>query len=230
MHFYQDISHFRAPYKNYQTIAGFGAVDPSVPAPTDPTAAITVKGEDGILRYNAATIEFIRSRLMYYAALPVSDTVVRAEQFNEQTLAQAAADPKIMEGLLKSSVEMWVREKIAAGFAVYVPFSFLYPTTESTAGVGIQIAAVPATDYAAAVEYSKVPVGAFLADPKDGWKTAAPPNGKGTTPVVPAGLADPKHALIALAIVGGAGIAAWGINKVMKRRGYRPVLSGSLAR
>jgi hypothetical protein len=229
MRFYQDISHFRAPYKNYQTIAGFGVVDTgaaAAPPVADPIGQVTVLGEDGILRFNAASVTFIRNQMLAFQAVGVSESVIKIKQYDEQLLAQAAQDATVMENVLKGSVEQWIREKIAAGFAIYAPLSILWPSTATATESGIQIAAVPASDYAQAKEWSKLKIGAFVADPKDGWKTSGIPG-----EIIPAGIADPKHALIALAIVGGAGLVFFGISKVMKRRGYgRPALAGSLAR
>lgn len=229
MRFYQDISHFRAPYKNYQTLAGLGLEtdNPTAPAAEDPIfATMATVGEDGIRRFKPELVASIRAMLPAYNGVWLNDSTIRIEPFDAAALAQAAKDPAAAEFLKSRSADKWVSDKIAAGFAIYAPFSIIAPNTQTLSGAGIQIAAVPASDYEKAKEASKIPIGAFLADPKGGWGSKSAP-----AEVLPAGVSDPKHALIALAIIGGAGILFFGINKVMQRRKFgRPALAGSLAR
>lgn len=229
MRFYQDISHFRAPYKNYQTLAGFGA-DTGAPAATPAWAQYASKGEDGILYFNEETKKGIYQQLLYTAALPVSENVIRAETLNPATIAEAAkpGNESILEAILKSSAAYWVDQKIAAGFGIAMPFTAINVAGQAGTPAGLQIAAMSAGDYQQAVDLSNAGIGAVYAKPKAGWSI---PAGQKPSEVLPAGVSDPKHALIALAIVGGAGILFFGISKVMERRRFgRSALSGSLAR
>jgi hypothetical protein len=229
MHYYQDISHFRAPYKNYQTMAGFGLETgtPATPAAEDPAVAmIATMGEDGIRRFRPELVTSVRAMLVAYNGIWLNDSTIRIEPFDAQAVTQASKDPTTAAFLKSRSADKWVSDKIADGFAIYAPFSIIAPNTQTLSGAGIQIGAVQASDYENAKEASKLPIGAFLADPKAGWGSKAKPG-----EVRPAGVSDPKHALIALAIIGGAGVLFFGINKLMKRRGYgSSALSGSLAR
>jgi len=228
MRFYQDISHFRAPYKNYQTLAGFGA-DTGAPAAPPAWAQFASKGEDGILYFNELTKKGIYQQLLYTAAIPVSENVIRAETLNPQTLAEAQKPENvaILEAILKSSAAYWVDQKIAAGFGIAMPFTAINVASQAGTPAGLQIATMSPADYQQAVALSNSGIGAVYAKPKAGWTLPA----GAPAEVLPAGISDPKHALIALAIVGGAGILFFGISKVMERRRFgRSALSGSLAR
>lgn len=228
MRFYQDISHFRAPYKNYQTLAGFGA-DTGAPAAPPAWSQYASKGEDGILYFNDVAKKGIYQQLLYTAALPVSENVIRAETLNPQTLAEAQKPENvaILEAILKSSAAYWLDQKIAAGFGIAMPLTALNVAGQAGTPAGLQIAAVSPGDYQQMVDMSNSGIGAVYAKPKAGWTIPA----GAPAEVLPAGISDPKHALIALAIIGGAGILFFGVSRVMKRRQFgRPTLSGSLAR
>lgn len=229
MRFYQDISHFRAPYKNYQTLAGLGLEQGTAQgAPTNPYAQFITKGEDGVVYFNDVAKKGIYQQLLYTAAIPVSENVIRAETLNPQTLDEARKPENValLEAILKSSAAYWVDQKIAAGFGIAMPFAALAVAQQAGTPAGLQIATMSPADYQQAVDLSNSGIGAVYAKPKAGWTVPGKP-----AEVLPAGVSDPKNALIALAIIGGAGILFFGVAKVMERRRFgRSALSGSLAR
>lgn len=141
MRYYQDVSHFRAPYKNvpvgglggivYQNgrRVGFGAVDEMPPPPgpmtEDDVNKLIVRGDDGLWRFRPDAADIIKRALAVYGAIftnlptdPSLPAVLTAKYTTEEIgIAKQSKDAAL--SLYQRSAIKWMQDQIDAGRIVF---------------------------------------------------------------------------------------------------------------
>ena len=205
MHIYQDVSHFRAPYKSLLSVAGFGADTIDMAAAWAAMTEVDVNGERW---WRLATAKIIwanmASQLCVVQGTPTADS--GCFTILDPPVSVVGGFPP--QGLIQSGVTV--------NGAVYASVENAIPSTTSPkllcasktpASPGAQFARIyPAPAYLAAVPYTPA---------------AVQPG------VAPAGDTDwLENLAIVAGIAVGLGVAAWALKKYSKRGGP---LSGKLA-
>jgi hypothetical protein len=168
-HIYQDPSHFRTPLRDLRALVGFG-VDTGIPPAID---AATEIDSSGIRHYRESVAPQVAGMLYGYLAKSPDelttnvtglDTVL-VKPFTPEEIASASAGDELSKQIMANfNALKWAQERAAAGMAVFVPFSVLWPTTD-TANNGVLLGAMLASDRASMAAASAMPIGAFLMDP-----------------------------------------------------------------
>lgn len=163
MHVYSDISHFRAPYRNW-AVHGFGQTP-------DQIAEVSAVGADGVRRYNSGWRDTILGMLNGYKTTFITSTQVKVTPFSQAEIQQASQSAEAAAFLESLRADLWVAQKVSEGYAVMVPFSFLFDQAGALASeTGLQLGATPASDKAsmkAASDFPSpdAPLGAYVAEP-----------------------------------------------------------------
>jgi hypothetical protein len=191
MHTYSDISHFRAPYRNV-AVHGFGQ-EPAQPQKINEVSEVSA---DGVRRYKAGWRETIMWMLSTYRYIFLTNTQVKLTPMTQSELQAAEQSAEAGALLASMRADRWVEQKVREGYAVMVPFGFLFdPAGALASEAGLQLGATTATDKAAMVAASEfpspdAPIGAYVAEPgampipKPGGRVAKAPSEAGLTPLL----------------------------------------------
>ena len=191
MRTYQDISHNRAPYRNV-AVRGFG----QEAAALSDINKVSEVGADGVRRYKTGWRESVMGMLAAYRYIFLTNTQVKLTPLTQQELQAAQQSAEAGALLASMRADRWVEQKVREGYAVMVPFNFLFDAEGALASdTGLQLGATAATDKAAMVAASQfpspdAPLGAYVAEPgavtipKPGGMVAQVPSEAGLTPLL----------------------------------------------
>lgn len=211
MHYYQDVSHFRAPYKNVQ-VAGFGAtIDGGEPIQTPPPApppetgpspldASVEQTPDGLWRFKPAVSKQIIKNLTAFNAIYMTPERVALQPWSKEQADYAAKDSAYAKTLTNNSGATWVGKQLKAGNIVFASASLIAPyMPESKPELG----AVPAKDTARLQEIAAMgeagKMAPILVDPRSSSDKAL---------VASAGI-HPVVIVVGIAAVVGVGLYAY---------------------
>lgn len=189
MHYYQDVSNFRAPYDH----AAVGAT----PDPAEQVKAALFKGPDGLWHFKPEVAKQIMESLPRYQILNPVEEPPHTElvAWTKEVIDAAAKDAKAHQLMRSQSGDTWVKRQLGLGRVVFGSLSLIAADPSQKLYLG----AVDAGDTArlkeiAALDNTAQPV---LADPRTPGQVKV------------AGAASPLVVGLGIAAVVGLGLYVW---------------------
>lgn len=170
---YQEISHFRAPYKN---VWSMGATSDTPPPPPGPGGSLEPPGgddaailamydiDDGVHVFKPKVRDQILARLVVRRVIFITGDRVNTVPYTPEEIA-AMETPEGQATLAPLQASKWVADKVKEGKVVFAPPSLLMPE-----GAGSkELAAIPASDTEAVKTAASTPMAGILAGYSPGF-------------------------------------------------------------
>lgn len=151
---YQDISHFRAPYKN----SVFGAAEE--PQPLEVAALEVMDKRDGAWYWKTDAANGILKMLEHHAVIFITNSRVAIRPFSDEEWAIVQSKGPGFEILQSLSARQWVTDRLADGDAVFAPI-----WVGQMDALNRELASIPSKDKAAVKTAASLPVVGVLAEP-----------------------------------------------------------------